>query len=143
MNQEDKQPILNTRESLAVTDPSSSYFEEKYLLFVQRKGHASCFELMKEFFISYANAVHIMDVLEERGIVDIDDSEEQQKGPRPLMTEARRKKREQQKKDKVEKERRTREEEEKREQEKKPEPAPVVKHPVPEVRKRTQRRAKH
>lgn len=49
-------------------------FEQHYaevLAFVQKKGHASCFEMMKEFHISYADSVHLMDTLEERGIVDI------------------------------------------------------------------------
>jgi hypothetical protein len=115
--------------------------------FVKKQGHASCFEMMKEFHLSYAQSVALMDVLEERGIVDIADPEEyaknESRGPRPLMTPARKKKREQQALERVEKERLEREEEKKREQEKKPEAAPVAQQPVPEVRKRTQRRAKH
>ena len=110
--------------------------------FVQKCKHASCFEMMKEFHLSYAGSVALMDRLEAHGIIDIVDPEDAP-GPRPLMTPARKKKREQQALERVEKERLEREEEKKREQEKKPEAAPVAQQPVPEVRKRTQRRAKH
>lgn len=117
--------------------------------FVKERGHASCFEMMKEFHLSYSEAVSHMNILEQRGVVDSSDpydGEDRHNAPRPLMTDARRKKREEQRlereakasRDKIEKE-----EERKREQEKKPEPASVAKQPVPEMRKRVTRRARH
>jgi hypothetical protein len=124
-------------------------FEEHYaevLAFVRKRGHASCFELMKEFHISYADSVRLMDTLEERSIVDVYDPEEYVangcKGPRPLMTAARKKKREQQKLEREEAGRQQKQEEKEREQEKKPKAAPVAPQQVPEVRKRTTRRAR-
>jgi len=62
-------------------------FEQHYaevLAFVQKKKHASCFELMKEFQLSYAGSVHLMDTLEKRDIVD-DADPEQLGGGRPLL----------------------------------------------------------
>jgi uncharacterized membrane protein YukC len=125
-------------------------FEEHYaevLAFVRKQGHASCFEMMKEFHISYADSVRLMDTLEERSIVDVYDPEEYVangcKGPRPFMTATRKKKREQQKLEREEAERQQKKQEEKeREQEKKPKAAPVAPQQVPEVRKRTTRRAR-
>ena len=61
-------------------------FEQQYadeiLPFVNKKGHASCTEWMKEFKITYTAAVKFMDALEERGIVDVG---EHNQGPRPLL----------------------------------------------------------
>jgi hypothetical protein len=58
-------------------------YEQDILPFIKKKGHASCFEMMKEFHISYADSVHIMDTLEIRDIVDA--AEPEVKGPRPLL----------------------------------------------------------
>ena len=61
-------------------------FEQQYvdeiLPFVNKKGHASCTEWMKEFKITYTAAVKFMDALEERGIVDVG---EHNQSPRPLL----------------------------------------------------------
>jgi hypothetical protein len=62
-------------------------FEQHYaevLAFVQKMKHVSCFELMKEFRLSYADSVHLMDILEERDIVDAVEPGTI-KGPRPLL----------------------------------------------------------
>ena len=61
-------------------------FEQHYaevLTFVKKQGHASCFEMMKEFQISYPNSVYLMDTLEARAIVDA--AEPEVIGPRPLL----------------------------------------------------------
>lgn len=59
------------------------HYEQDILPFVKKTNHASCFDLMKEFHISYAESVKIMDTLEARGIVDA--AEVDTKGPRPLL----------------------------------------------------------
>ena len=111
-------------------------FEQHYaevLAFVQKKKYASCFEMMKEFHISYADAAYLMDTLEVRGIVDVGVP----KGPRPLLTERGRV---------LKKEREEREREEKKREDEKPKVESVIaataatSQPVSEVRQRTRTR---
>lgn len=50
--------------------------------FVRSRRHASCFEIQKAFGVSYADAVHAMDALEDRQIVG---PAEPIPGPRPIL----------------------------------------------------------
>lgn len=75
--------------------PSSTPLDEevlygKVLSFVTKQGHASCFEMMKEFHIPYADACFMMELLEERGIVD--DADPEHRGGRPLLNGKKKKK---------------------------------------------------
>ena len=117
-------------------------FEQHYaqvLAFVKKQKHASCFELQKEFHIRYVDAVHLMDTLDARDIVDIAAGTETGKGPLPLLTEKGRT---------LKRERQQREREEKKREAEKPkvEPSPQVSVapaaplPVREVRKRAKLR---
>lgn len=66
------------------------HYEQDILPFVKKKGHVSCFEMMKEFHISYADSVHLMDTLELHGIVD--DADPEHRGGRPLLNGKKKKK---------------------------------------------------
>lgn len=117
-------------------------FEQHYaevLAFVKKMKHASCFEIMKEFRVPYADSVHLMDTLEERDIVDV---ATEAKGPRPLLTEATRKlKKERQQREREEAKREaTKPKHEPKPEAKRAEPAPVVAEPVPQVRTRARRK---